>query len=253
MSNLKRKNSKCSVEIESNEYNLPKIPQNLIDKRKSSKMQGKKMTNRLFDLEEKNEEENSEEEEEDIQNISFSLSNCDDMNDFLDNFSNKSDEKIEIEYESTTNEEGFEIIEEFIRENTKQILNSKKGFDEDVKKMTTEFYSDLVKNLNITKDIKKRPHYLDKTKNSNYLTKSESLTSDEHNTKFKNDLVGQTLENRPSDVGQSYGFGKIFSITSKNKSISGDKNSSQSIPEEDEDDKIINIKKKRSIRIEEEK
>ena len=242
MSNLKRKNSKCSVEIESNEYNLPKINEDIIDKRKSSKIQGKKMTNRLFDLAEKSEEEISE--EEDIQNISFSLSNCDDMNDFLDNFSNKSEEKIEMEYESTTNEEGFEIIEEFIRENTKQILNSKKGFDEDVKKMTTEFYSDLVKNLNITKDIKKRPHYLDKTKNSNYMTKSESITSDEQHPKFKNDLVGQTLEKRPSDTGQSYGFGKIFSITSKNNSISGDKNSSQSIPEEDEDDKIINIKRK---------
>ena len=249
MSSLKRKNSKCSVEIESNEYNLPKINQDIIDKRKSSKIQGKKMTNRLFDLAEKSEEEISE--EEDIQNISFSLSNCDDMNDFLDNFSNKSEEKIEMEYESTTNEEGFEIIEEFIRENTKQILNSKKGFDEDVKKMTSEFYSDLVKNLNITKDIKKRPHYLDKTKNSNYMTKSESITSDEQHPNFKNDLVGQTLEKRPSDTGQSYGFGKIFSITSKNKSISGDKNSSQSIPEEDEDDKIINIKKKRTIKIEE--
>ena len=34
-----------------------------------------------------------------------------------------------------------------------------------------------------------KPHYLDKTKNTNYMTKSESINSDEQ-IKFKNDLIG---------------------------------------------------------------
>ena len=199
----------------------------------------RKVKTQLHDLLEENEEEMQE--EEDIQNISFSLSNCDDMNDLLDNFSNKSEEKFELEYESTTNEEGLELIEDFLKESTKQILNNKKGFDEDVKKISNEFYNNLIKNINIQKDIKKniKPHYLDKTKNTNYMTKSESITSDEQ-TKFKNDLIGQTFENKDGDV-----YGKVFSLKSKNSLISREKNSSQYIAEEDEEDKIIEIKKKR--------
>ena len=199
----------------------------------------RKVKTQLHDLLEENEEEMQE--EEDIQNISFSLSNCDDMNDLLDNFSNKSEEKFELEYESTTNEEGLELIEDFLKESTKQILNNKKGFDEDVKKISNEFYSNLIKNINIQKDIKKniKPHYLDKTKNTNYMTKSESITSDEQ-TKFKNDLIGQTFENKDGDI-----YGKVFSLKSKNSLISREKNSSQYIAEEDEEDKIIEIRKKR--------
>ena len=199
----------------------------------------RKVKTQLHDLLEENEEEMQE--EEDIQNISFSLSNCDDMNDLLDNFSNKSEEKFELEYESTTNEEGLELIEDFLKESTKQILNNKKGFDEDVKKISNEFYNNLIKNINIQKDIKKniKPHYLDKTKNTNYMTKSESITSDEQ-TKFKNDLIGQTFENKDGDI-----YGKVFSLKSKNSLISREKNSSQYIAEEDEEDKIIEIKKKK--------
>lgn len=207
----------------------------------------RKVKTQLHDLLEENEEEMQE--EEDIQNISFSLSNCDDMNDLLDNFSNKSEEKFELEYESTTNEEGLELIEDFLKESTKQILNNKKGFDEDVKKISNEFYSNLIKNINIQKDIKKniKPHYLDKTKNTNYMTKSESITSDEQ-TKFKNDLIGQTFENKDGDV-----YGKVFSLKSKNSLISREKNSSQYIAEEDEEDKIIEIKKKKRVQKKDEK
>lgn len=207
----------------------------------------RKVKTQLHDLLEENEEEMQE--EEDIQNISFSLSNCDDMNDLLDNFSNKSEEKFELEYESTTNEEGLELIEDFLKESTKQILNNKKGFDEDVKKISNEFYSNLIKNINIQKDIKKniKPHYLDKTKNTNYMTKSESITSDEQ-TKFKNDLIGQTFENKDGDI-----YGKVFSLKSKNSLISREKNSSQYIAEEDEEDKIIEIKKKKRVQKKDEK
>ena len=207
----------------------------------------RKVKTQLHDLLEENEEEMQE--EEDIQNISFSLSNCDDMNDLLDNFSNKSEEKFELEYESTTNEEGLELIEDFLKESTKQILNNKKGFDEDVKKISNEFYNNLIKNINIQKDIKKniKPHYLDKTKNTNYMTKSESITSDEQ-TKFKNDLIGQTFENKDGDV-----YGKVFSLKSKNSLISREKNSSQYIAEEDEEDKIIEIKKKKRVQKKDEK
>ena len=238
--NIKQRQSRGSAENQVDDYILPKLTNEEKLYRKSSKLPEKKPTNKLFDLVEKNEDIISD--DDDIQNISFSLSNCDDMNDFLDNFSNKSDEQVELEYENTTNEEGFALIEDFLKENTKQILNSKKGFDEDAKKMAGDFYSDLVKNVVLQKEAKKVPHYLDKTKNTYYLTKSESITSEEQTLKFKNDLVGQTFENKQND-GVSYVFGKINSINSKTKSLYPDKNSSQSI--EDENDKIISIKKKK--------
>ena len=170
--------------------------------RVQSKIALKKIKTQLNDLIEVNEDEVPE--DEDIQNISFSLSNCDDMNDLLENFTLKSEEKIELEYENTTNQEGLAIIEDFLRDSTKQILNSKKGFDEDIKKSSSEFYNDLIQNLNLPKDVKKNSkfHYLDKTKNTNYMTKSESITSDDQ-TKFKNDLIGQTFEHKDSDFGKN--------------------------------------------------
>ena len=139
----------------------------------------RKVKAQLHDLLEENEEEMQE--EEDIQNISFSLSNYDDMNDLLYNFSNKSEEKVELEYQNIINEEGLELKENFLKESTQQIWNNKKGFDEDIKKISNEFYSNLIKNINIQKDNKKniKPHYLDKIKNTNYMTKSESIISDE--------------------------------------------------------------------------
>ena len=207
-----------------------------------NKIPMRKIKSQLNDLIEVNEDETPE--EEDIQNLSFSLSNCEDMNDFLENFSNKSnksEEKIELEYESTTNEEGLELIEDFLRESTKQILNSKKGFDDEIKKMSSDFYTDLIQNVNIPKDIKKKV-YLDKTKNTNYMTKSESITSDDQ-TKFKNDLLAK--ENKENDF--HYGFGKVPTLKSKT-SMSNERNSSQYMGEEDEEDKIIEIRKKKAVK-----
>ena len=88
------------------------------------------MNNKLKELIEENEE--SFFQDEDINNISFELSNVNDMEDLLDNFSNKSDEKINLEFESTTNEEGIQLIDEFLKESTKQIVNNRKKFDKDV-------------------------------------------------------------------------------------------------------------------------
>ena len=206
--------------------------------RAQSKIALKKIKTQLNDLIEVNEDEVPEEEE--IQNISFSLSNCDDMNDLLDNFTLKSEEKIKLEFENTTNEEGLEIIEDFLKESTRQILNSRKGFDEDIKKTSSEFYNDLIQNVNLPKDAKKSAkfHYLDKTKNTNYMTKSESITSDDQ-TRFKNDLIGQTFEHKDSDFGK-------YPFKTKN-SMSNEKFSSQYIAEEDEEDKIIEIRKKKVV------
>ena len=207
------------------------------------KMQGNlKIKGQLQDLVEEKEEEISG--EEDKQNISFSLSNCNDMDDLLENFSQKSDEKIELEFENTTNEEGLLLINDFLKESTKQLLNSKKGFDEDVKKMSTEFYGDLIKDFNNQRYLKKnnKPHYLDKTKNTNYMTKSESINSEEV-TKFKNDLIGQTFENKDGENG----FGKINTLKSKGSTFH-DKVSSSFIEEDDdEEENIIEIKKKKVV------
>ena len=207
-----------------------------------NKIPMRKMKSQLNDLIEVNEDETPE--EEDIQNLSFSLSNCEDMNDLLEHFSNKSnksEDKIELEYESTTNEEGLELIEDYLRESTKQILNSKKGFDDEIKKMSSDFYTDLIQNINIPKDIKKKI-YLDKTKNTNYMTKSESITSDDQ-TKFKNDLLAK--ENKENDF--HYGFGKVSTLKSKT-SMSNERNSSQYMGEEDEEDKIIEVRKKKVVK-----
>ena len=236
---------------------VPKFSQEQTDIKKPSTLQSKHLTNKLHNILDENEEEIID--EEDIHNISFSLSENDDMNDLLDNFSNKSDDKVQLEFESTTNEEGMELIEDFLRETTKQILNNKKGFDEDIKKMSSEFYKDLVKKVIPPKDIdynKSKPNYLDKTKNTNYKNQSESMISDEATNKFKNDLIGQTFEKRQSEeFGHNY---TKYSNNSKNKSKSKsiDKIDSNSLEEEEEEDedKIIEIKKKkRGIKIIDEK
>ena len=110
----------------------------------------------LNELQEQNEEYLEEEEEEDIQDISFELSNLNDMNDLLDNFSNKSDDKVELEFESTKKEEGIQLIEDYLKENTKQIFENKKGLDKEAVNMSKEFYKDLINDLkNNDNDISK--------------------------------------------------------------------------------------------------
>ena len=215
------------------------------------------MNNKLKELIEENEE--SFFQDEDINNISFELSNVNDMEDLLDNFSNKSDEKINLEFESTTNEEGIQLIDEFLKESTKQIIDKRKKFDKDVIKMTEEYYSNLVDNLNINiipnnttmqvnknfdrmdsvnsnsinintdKNLNIKNKYLDK-RGSNIL--SESMTSEEINPKIKKELIGKS-----DNTTQSYG--KIFSFGTKNKS------SSKFILDELEEEKIIQIRKKK--------
>jgi len=227
------------------------------------------MSNKLKELIEKNEEyaEEEEEEEEDIKNISFELLNVNDMTDLLDNFSDKSDEKIELEFQSTTNEEGIELIEDYLKESTKQILENRKGFDKDAKKLSEEFYNDFIKNLdknklntendidNLKKNLdvslnrgnskeeynsfidnfnniidNKRKSYME-SKGSNMI--SESYTSGDNTPKLKY-FLGQS---------DSQKNGKIFSLNNKYK------NSSKFIVDEaDEEklDKIIEIRKKKS-------
>ena len=227
------------------------------------------MSNKLKELIEKNEEyaEEEEEEEEDIKNISFELLNVNDMTDLLDNFSDKSDEKIELEFQSTTNEEGIELIEDYLKESTKQILENRKGFDKDAKKLSEEFYNDFIKNLdknklntendidNLKKNLdislnrgnskeeynsfidnfniiidNKRKSYME-SKGSNMI--SESYTSGDNTPELKY-FLGQS---------DSQKNGKIFSLNNKYK------NSSKFIVDEaDEEklDKIIEIRKKKS-------
>ena len=241
MSKIKLKRTKTPSEKESQELMSQNSFKERSESHKHSTIQPQSPGNKLRELIEENDEE-IKEEEEDIQNISFSLSGCEDMNELIDTFSNKSDEKVELEYESTTNDEGLELIQDFLKESVKQILNNKKGFDEDVKKMSDNFYTDLIKNISEKDPKRKFKNYpLDKTKNTNYKTQSESINSDEITNKLKNDLVGQTFENKQSgEVGPSYG--KVFSLNSKNKSNNSD---SYIKEEEDEEDKIIEIRKKK--------
>ena len=227
------------------------------------------MSNKLKELIEKNEEyaEEEEEEEEDIKNISFELLNVNDMTDLLDNFSDKSDEKIELEFQSTTNEEGIELIEDYLKETTKQILENRKGFDKDAKKLSEEFYNDFIKNLdknklntendidNLKKNLdislnrgnskeeynsfidnfnniidNKRKSYME-SKGSNMI--SESYTSGDNTPELKY-FLGQS---------DSQKNGKIFSLNNKYKN-----NSKFIVDEADEEklDKIIEIRKKKS-------
>ena len=146
MSEPEQSKSETPSKNDLNEFIPSKEPKESSGAQKYNSSSVKKGENKLHQLLE--EKDDLMQDDEDIQNISFSLSQCDDMNDLLDNFSNKSDEKLEFEYESTTNEEGLEMIEDFLKESTRQILNNKKGFDEDVKKMTNDFYNDLIKNIN---------------------------------------------------------------------------------------------------------
>ena len=211
------------------------------------------MNDKLKELIEENEE--SFFQDEDINNISFELSNVNDMDDLLDNFSNKSDEKINLEFESTTNEEGIQLIDDFLKESTKQIIDNRQKFDKDVVKMSEEYYSNLVNNLNniipnnTTKQVNKNFDRMDSVNSNsiniiteknliikkNYLDKrgsnilSESMAS-EDNLKLKKDLIGQT-----DNITQSNG--KFYLFGNKNKT------SSKYIIDELDDDKIIQIRK----------
>ena len=217
------------------------------------------MNNKLKELIEENEE--SFFQDEDINNISFELSNVNDMEDLLDNFSNKSDEKINLEFESTTNEEGIQLIDEFLKESTKQIVNNRKKFDKDVVNMTEEYYSNLVNEINMniipsntTKQVNKNFERMDSVNSNsiniiteknlsikkNYLNNldkrgsnilSESMTS-EDNSKLRKDLIGQG-DNTTQSIG------KFFSFATKNKS------SSKFILDNLDGDKIIQIRKKK--------
>ena len=213
-----------------------KLPQK--SKRRQSIVQNIPLiTNNLKNLLEENEESFQEENNEDIKNISFELNNIDDMVDLLDNFSNKSDDKAEINYESTTKEEGIELIDEFLQQSTKNFIMQKKGFNNDIKTMSHNFYDDLINDLKNIDLINDKNNKINDRKllKKNLLVKTDSLTSEENNTtfKFKNDLIAQ------SDTAQSYG--KVFSFTSKNKSNSNNHNL-----EDNEDDKIITIRKKKN-------
>ena len=211
------------------------------------------MNDKLKELIEENEE--SFFQDEDINNISFELSNVNDMDDLLDNFSNKSDEKINLEFESTTNEEGIQLIDDFLKESAKQIIDNRQKFDKDVVKMSEEYYSNLVNNLNniipnnTTKQVNKNFDRMDSVNSNsiniiteknliikkNYLDKrgsnilSESMAS-EDNLKLKKDLIGQT-----DNITQSNG--KFYLFGNKNKT------SSKYIIDELDDDKIIQIRK----------
>ena len=107
--------------------------------RRKSNILNMPLTSQLNNLIEENDEESSQ--EVDIKNISFELSKVDEMNDLLDNFSNKSDEKVDIVYESTTNEQSIELIEDFLKQKTINIIEEKKGFDPDIKNMSENFYT----------------------------------------------------------------------------------------------------------------
>ena len=206
-----------------------------------------KNNNRLKELLQENEDSIIEEEDDDIQDISFELSNVNDMRDFLDNFSEKSDEKIEVEFESTTNEEAIELIDDFLKESTKQMIQSKKGFDKDIKKISEEFYLNLIDNLSFNDYNIQKSSSLNKklSKNSiqkiNYLEKrpsymfSESATSEENTPKFKHDLLKQ------NDTFQT--FGKKLSFASKAKNIS-----SKFILEEINENNNDNILKRKSFK-----
>jgi hypothetical protein len=84
-------------------------------------------------------------------------------------------------------------------------------------------------NINTDKNLNIKNKYLDK-RGSNIL--SESMTSEEINPKIKKELIGKS-----DNTTQSYG--KIFSFGTKNKS------SSKFILDELEEEKIIQIRKKK--------
>ena len=181
----------------------------------------------LNELQEQNEEFLEEEEEEDIQDISFELSNVNDMGDLLDNFSNKSDDKIELEFESTKKEEGIELIEEYLKESTKQIFENKKGLDKDAVNISKEFYSNLVNNLSVN-DL-----------NKNINLQRYSTNKDEMNS--INDIINNNSNNNNYNNYNSSNIEKFNSI--KRKSYKESKGSimiSESYTSDDNTPKIKN-------------
>ena len=149
---------------------------------------------------------------EHLSRLSFSISKSSDMDGLLDNFSNKSDEVPEIEYKKITYEESVELMRKFNKNSFKALKNTRKGFDEEVKLLTEDFYNDLIvsHDPNKKKPIKKSISYI----------KVETLSGQaERMRKFKHDLSIK-LKNRFRNVRQSNesdSIGKKSTMKSKNK------------------------------------
>lgn len=170
------------------------------------------------------EEEEGTKEEKNSKCVSFSLSSSSDLNNLLDNLSDKPDERPEIEYESFTKNEEMDLINNFILDTCNDIQNSRKGFDTEIQKMSSELYKELSKKYEETKS---KPYILDKTKTTNIQTKSESLSaSEERGLKFR-----MGADRNESGGGRNVESAQSFSKSKeeKNKSGSNEKSNSRLI------------------------
>ena len=169
------------------------------------------------ELTQKNSSKNSSSSDmsEHLSKLSFSISKSSDLDELIDNFSNKSDEKVEIEYKKTSYDESIEIMRKYNKENFKALKNTKKGFDEEVKLLTEDFYNELI----MSRDPNKKPYI---KKSISYI-KVDTMSQAERMRKFKHDLTIK-LKNRFRNARQinkqnneNDSIGKKSSMKSKSK------------------------------------
>ena len=151
---------------------------------------------------------------EHLSKISFSISKSSDLDELIDNFSNKSDEKVEIEYKKTSYDESIEIMRKYNKENFKALKNTKKGFDEEIKLLTEDFYNDLIlsRDPNKKQDIKKSISY---TKVETLSSQAERMRVFKHDLSIKLRNKSRRQVNRQSNESDS--IGKKSTMKSKNR------------------------------------
>lgn len=216
---------------------IQKIDASLISSSLGSKMKEAPKTTKILG------ELDDQKDSEDGIDVSFSLSNSSDINDFLETISNKSDEKIDkIEYEGKTKEEGKEEIYKYINEKVNQIQKDVKDFNDENNQLAENLFKDITDKFEVSKPRNNNNNNpLDKTKTTNNKTKSESLSaSDERGFKFN--MGGE--KNNESESKKNYDSGqskeeKIKSASHERSGIIGSKYASGDNPLKSEVKEIL--------------
>lgn len=183
--------------------------------------------------------------DQDKLDVSFSLSNSSDIDDFLEKISNKSDEKLEkFEYEGITEEEGKNEINKYLKEKVTEIQKGIKDFNDENNQKGADLYKDIIDKIEGGKQKNNNNNTLDKTKTTNNKTKSESLSaSDDRGFKFG--MGGDKNNESESKKNNESKEEKVKSASHEKSGINGSRYTSGDNPLKSEVKEIIEDNEKK--------
>lgn len=131
--------------------------------------------------------------DENYSDVSFSVSNVDDIDGIYENLSNNSDDKGDFIFEGT-GDNLYDQMHNYIEEEYKKgVLKIKPGFDENIKTEAHDFYKKLADSLS----DQKNKTGLDKTAAGVTKCTGIDVTGDDQTYKMKNDISGVPVVLQP--------------------------------------------------------